>query len=467
MAKLNTKPDPAPREFTHEGAEAARINTMQALRRSVASCLLWEDGFYEDGQTIADRIKALAAQVKPAQLAALAIEAREVFNLRHVPLMLCAILAKTGAGTSLVSETIARVIQRADELSEFVAIYAQVNGVKPSAIKPKLSSQVRKGLAKAFSKFDEYALAKYNRDAAVKLKDVLFLAHPKPKDGAQDLLWKRLIAGTLATPDTWEVQLSAGKDKRETFERLIKEGKLGYFALIRNLRNMTAAGVNRELVRNAILARQGGAHRVLPFRFLAAAKEAPEFERELDQAMIANFSQLPKLPGKTIIILDVSGSMRGAMSRKSTMSLLDAGASLAAVARGQCEDAVIYATAGNDGTRIHKTKRVPARDGMALRDALARTINELGGGGIFLKPMLDFVREQEKTADRIIVITDEQDCAVSEKDKPTMATPFGTRGNYLINVASAKNGVGYGKWTHIDGFSDSSVRFIVEAEKAQ
>jgi hypothetical protein len=99
------------RKFTHEGAPAAlHLTVEQQLRRSVLSCLLWEKEFYEDDQSIADRIVALAEQAPPAMVAALAVEARTTFNLRHVPLLLIAVLAKTGAGTRLVSETIERTI---------------------------------------------------------------------------------------------------------------------------------------------------------------------------------------------------------------------------------------------------------------------------------------------------------------------------------------------------------------------
>ena len=82
-----------------------------------------------------------------------------------------------------------------------------------------------------------------HRDAEVTLRDVLFMSHAKPKDEAQAALWRRLAANELANPDTWEVQLSAGADKKETFERLIREKKLGYIALIRKLRNMEQADV--------------------------------------------------------------------------------------------------------------------------------------------------------------------------------------------------------------------------------
>lgn len=210
---------------THEGGRAVHINAEQQLRRSVLSCLLWEKEHYEDGVAIADRIKAHAAAVSPSVLAALAVEARSKFNLRHVPLYLTALLAQNARFTSLVSETIPQVIQRADELSEFLAIYAQVNGVTPDKLKPKLSNQVRKGLAAAFGRFNEYALGKYDRAGAVRLRDALFLCHAKPQDEAQAALWKRLIDGELKVPDTWEVNISAaGSDpgaKRAAWENMI------------------------------------------------------------------------------------------------------------------------------------------------------------------------------------------------------------------------------------------------------
>ena len=82
---------------------------------------------------------------------------------------------------------------------------------------------------RAFRKFNEYQLAKYNQDRAIKLRDVLFMVHAKPKNRAQGKLWKRLVEGELKVPDTWEVALSAsqGEDKKKVWTRLLKEGKLG------------------------------------------------------------------------------------------------------------------------------------------------------------------------------------------------------------------------------------------------
>src|ERR1700722_5333971 len=189
------------RPRTHEGAPAARITPEQALRRSVLSCMLWEGEFYEDGVQIAGRIGELVPQVDAAKVAALAVEAREKMKLRHAPLLLVREMARHATHRGLVAETLARVVQRADELSEFVAIY-WAGGRQP------LSAQGKKGLAAAFCKVDEYALAKYDRAGAVRLRDVLFLSHARPVDEAQASLWKRLAENQLATPDTWEGALS-------------------------------------------------------------------------------------------------------------------------------------------------------------------------------------------------------------------------------------------------------------------
>ena len=259
-------------------------------------------------------------------MAALAIEARERFNLRHAPLLLLVALTRTGAGTTLAADAITRVIQRADELTEFLAVYWR-NGRRP------LSKQTKRGLARAFGKFDAYQLAKYDRDGPIRLRDVLFLTHPKPRDEAQAALWKALAERTLPAPDTWEVALSGGADKRSTFERLLAERKLGYLALLRNLRNMDEAGVNEALVREAILARRGG-ERVLPFRYVAAARAAPRFEPWLDEALMEAVLQGPVFGGRTLVLVDVSGSMAARLSSRSDLTRMDAAAALASVIPG-------------------------------------------------------------------------------------------------------------------------------------
>src|SRR4029077_619552 len=237
---------------------------------------------------------------------------------------------------------------------EFLALYWKDK-------KQPLSKQVKRGLAWSMRRFGEYDLAKYKRDAEITLRDVLFMSHARAKDEAQAAWRKKLAANELATPDTWEVQLSAGAGKKETFERLIREKKLGYFALIRNLRNMEQAGVDVQLVREAILARKGGADKILPFRYIAPARHAKQFEPQLDVAMQAALAEMPKLTGATIVLVDNSGSMSAQLSRKSEMTRADAAAGVAIVARSVCESVRVFAFSDD-------CVEVPPRTGMALRD---------------------------------------------------------------------------------------------------
>ena len=420
---------------THEGARARHLSPELQLRRAVLACLLWERQFYEGGVEIAGRMADLVPKVAAEKVAALAIEARERMKLRHVPLLVVREMARHKTHRHLVAETLARVIQRADELAEFVAIYWK-DGRVP------MSGQVKKGLAAAFPKFDEYQLAKYNRGGPIKLRDVLFLSHAKPRDAAQAGVWKKLIWGRLATPDTWEVALSSGGDNREAWERLLAENKLGALALLRNLRNMKEAGVEEGVVLSAL--RSMKMQRVLPFRFLAAARYAPQWEEALERAMLACVAGQEKLSGKTIVLVDVSGSMTAPLSRRSEMQRTDAAYGLAVLLREIAEKVSVFSFSD-------QLVEVATRRGFALRDAI-------DGSQPHSSTMLGSAVERlnRERYDRLIVITDEQ-------AHDTVPAPKGK--GYMINVASCKNGVGYGKWTHIDGWSESVVEYVRELEQ--
>lgn len=425
---------------THEGAPASHLKPIDELRRTVLACLLFEDSFYEDGESVANRIKRLVAQCQPHEVAELAIEAREKQRLRHAPLMLVRELARDSkrAPEGQIASTLARVIQRADELSEFLALYWNGDGRKP------IAKQVKKGLAKAFTKFDEYQLAKYDRANAIKLRDVLFMVHAKPKDEGQAALWRRLVDGQLAAPDTWEVALSAGADKKETFERLIAEGKLGYMALLRNVRNMQQAGVRPETVERALM--EGAAKsKALPFRFVAAARAVPAWEPMIDQAMQAAMGSLERLPGKTAVLVDISGSMNSPLSGKSDLTRMDAACALAVLVRGVSDDVRVFSFSD-------ALVEVPPRSGMALIDAIQ---NSQFVGGTQLGAAVETVAQLAPETERLIVITDEQ-------SSDPVGGPVG-RG-YMINVATYKHGVVYGDWTRINGWSEAVVQFIQASE---
>jgi hypothetical protein len=428
--RLNVMTRPAAR--TYEGGPAVPPKTPEAeLRRAVASCLLWENQFYEDGVEIGDRIAQLVAQVDRDAVAALAVEARTKMKLRHAPLWLLAGLAKAGKGAK--ADDYAAVIQRADEMGELIAMHWK-DGKKP------LPAAMKRGIAKAFGKFDAYRLGKYNRKVAVSLKDVLRLVHPKPANDEQAAVWKNIIDGSLASPDTWEVALSGGADKKETFERLIREGNLGYLALLRNLRNMAEAGCEATLVRDAILARKG-AHNVLPFRFIAAARAAPQFEPALDEALCEQINGLPVLPGLTAVLVDVSGSMDARLSGKSDLTRMDAAAALASIIPGNVR---VF-------TFSEHLCEVPPRRGMAGVDAVVRSQPH---SSTYLGSAVQWVNANVPY-ERLIVVTDEQ-------SHDAVGGPKGL--GYMINVAAYRNGVGYGPWVRIDGFSENVLRFISEHE---
>lgn len=405
--------------------------------------MLWESEFYEDGQSIADRIGTLIPKVKAEDVALMAIEAREQMKLRHVPLLMVKHMAALDTHKGLVADTLERVIQRADELSEFLAIYQM--GRTGTKKLNKISKQVQRGLARAFTKFDEYQLAKYNRDTDVKLKDVLFLSHAKPKDQAQAELWKRLIAGELKTPDTWEVEISASKNKKTSWERLLRENKLGAMALLRNLRNFQESKVDESLVIGSLDKMK--AERVLPFRFISAAKYAPQWEAQLESAMFRCLAEADKLSGKTALVIDGSGSMFGTtVSAKSEIDRFDAACALAILLREICEN--VSVTVFSDNAFV-----IPSRRGFALRDAVKSKAEHSG-----TNTQNGILKAAESGYDRIIVVTDEQ--SHQQVSNPLV----GTRA-YMINVASYQNGIGYGKWLHVDGWSESVIDFIREFER--
>lgn len=236
--------------------------------------------------------------------------------------------------------------------------------------------------------------------------------------------------------------MAGGEDKKTVFTDLLTRNKLGYLALLRNLRGMNEAGVDNALIKQSILS--GDHSRILPFRFIAAARHAPMFERELDMKMVSALSEMDNLQGNTVLLVDVSGSMDRAISAKSDLRRIDAACGLGILLSGISKSLRVF-------TFSERIAEVPARAGMALRDAIVASQPHQGtylGQAVQAVSQLGF--------DRLIVITDEQSA-----DR----VPNPTGKGYIINVASARNGVGYGPWVHIDGMSEACIAFIREHEK--
>lgn len=451
-----------PTPKTHEGGPSVHVGAAKELRRTVMANMLFEDTFYESGIDSATRMADLIKRVSFSEAAQIAIEAREKMKLRHAPLFLVREMIRTHKGRGReMGDLIAQVIQRPDELGELLALYWK-DDPDPTKHSP-LTAQMKIGLARALNKFSEYQLAKWDKGSAdIGLKDLLFVIHARPRkvegEGAivpainkpnykrgevrrhAGSVFDKIVSGTLATPDTWEVALSEGADKKATFERLMSEHKLGAMALLRNLRNMIGAGVSEDLIRTALAEMK--AERVLPFRFITAARYAPRLEDALEQAMFKCLTEVPKLPGKTALLLDHSGSMFGAqVSKKSEIDRFDAGCALAMVLREAAERCRVFCFATS-------TVEVPPRRGFALIQAAKEC---MAAGGTALRQGVSYVYKQYPECDRLIVVTDEQ-----SMDRP--AHPQG-RG-YVINVGGYQQGISYGPWIGIDGWSESVLSYI-------
>ena len=287
-------------------------------------------------------------------------------HLRSVSLVLAAELARQHTGDSLVSRTISQVISRADEITELLAYYQMSNQRTGTKKLNRLSKQVQKGIALAFNKFDEYQFAKFNRAAEVKLRDALFLAHPKAKDAQQQDLFNKIVNNTLATPYTWETELSAlGQMAFETveqrqqaftakWEELLDSGKLGYMALLRNLRNILEANVSAAHMEKlcAYLANEKAVQnsKQLPFRYLAAYRELLTLKSSFTSMVLTALETAIKisirnvkgfgLEEKVVVACDVSGSMQHAISAKSKIQLYDIGLMLGMLLQHRCRNVI-------------------------------------------------------------------------------------------------------------------------------
>jgi len=384
--------------------------------------------FYEKETDRLERIKNLIKKCDPVFVAKLAVYARNEMHMRSVPLVLVVELAKIYSGDSLISKMITNVIQRADEITELLAYYQMANDRKDVKKLNRLSKQIQKGLANCFNKFDEYQFAKYNRDGAVKLKDALFLVHPKAKDKSQQAIFDKLVNNTLQIPYTWETELSQlGQIKfysevekqrafKQKWEELIDSGKIGYMALLRNLRNILEANVsgfhiskvcdyfsNEKSIANS---------KQLPFRFLAAYREVKALNfkftsmvlNALEDAVTISAQNIKGFDVNTSVVIacDVSGSMQQPISPKSKVLLYDIGLMLGMLMQNRCKNVV----SGMFGDRW-KIINMPKRSILANVNEYYKREGEVGyatNGHLVLE---DLINRKEIT-DKIMLFTDAQ-----------------------------------------------------------
>ncbi|MCQ2287707.1 MAG: TROVE domain-containing protein [Muribaculaceae bacterium] len=412
--------------LNHEGAEAFRMSPEMELYAAVCTMAL-QPKFYESTNEQVERIAALIRKVKPEFVARLAVYARREMNLRSIPLLLAVELARVHSGDNLVARTIEKVVMRADEIMELLMCYQWRNpqqGIKKLA---KLSHQVQSGLQRAFNKFDEYQFAKYDRDnLEVKLRDALFLVHPKAKDESQQELFNKIADKALSVPYTWETELSAlGLEKFENNEakkaafgnkwtELITSGKLGYMALLRNLRNILETGVDDNTVKqvakriaNVLEVKKA---KQFPFRYLSAYKELKKVVSTntslmlsaLEDAAVASAAGIPGFgnESRVMIACDMSGSMQCPLSGNSKVQYYEVGNMLAMLLQSRCEKVVSGIFADD-----WKVVNLPQNNVLSNTYAIGKRIGEVGYGTYGGKP-LEWIIKEKIVVDKVMFFTD-------------------------------------------------------------
>ena len=430
----------------YEGAKAFAMTPEMELYTAVVTWSL-NDSFYEKNEERLTRLRALMYNCNPEFVGKLAVYARTKMHMRSVPLVLVTELANLHSGDNLVARVTDGVIGRADEITELLACYELMNKRTGTKKLNRLSKQLQKGLSTAFNRFDEYQFAKYNRDGAIKLRDALFLVHPKAKDELQQVLFNKIVNNTLETPYTWETELSAlgqlNFDSEEAkavafctkWEELIDSGKLGYMALLRNLRNIQEAGVSyahfQKVCATLADASQVAKAKQFPFRYLAAYREliaaqaaAPvkgltkklstlllgnkgytgELLDALEKAVQASSANIKGFDHQTRVLLacDVSGSMQTPVSAKSKILLYDVGLMLAMLLQSRCKNVEV----GMFGDRW-KTIAVPRNNILGNVQEFYRREGEVGyatNGYLVIKDILS----RKVKMDKIFMFTDAQ-----------------------------------------------------------
>lgn len=283
------------------------------------------DQFYRSANDTFSQLKGLIAKCDPEFVAKAAVYARTQFGMRSISHVTASELARHISGKSWAKDFYNAVIYRPDDMMEILSYHTQTNG--------KITKAMKSGFAKAFDKFDRYSLAKYRGEGkGFKLIDVVNLVHPKAVEKNKDAI-EALVKGELKSFDTWETELSkAGQVatnedeksdlKKDVWVKLIKEKKIGYFALLRNLRNIIEQApeiINEacEMLTDINLIKKS---LVLPFRYVTAYEELNKLTdgkivrqtiMALNQAVDISISNVPKFEGETCVVLDVSSSMRG------------------------------------------------------------------------------------------------------------------------------------------------------------
>jgi hypothetical protein len=467
-----------PKTVTHEGALGVDLKTKSRLFTLGVTNMVSENTYYEDADTRDKRYRDLVAKVTksdPSWVARFIYWLRSEANMRSASLVAAAEYVRAGGPDG--RKVVASVLQRADEPGELLAYWTTNYGRKvPQPIKRGIADAITSGL------YNEYSVQKYDSAArGFRFADVIQLAHPKPREEAQNDLFKYALdrrykgsdavpaeslsmLNTSATLDkmvrefgvdrflashdpagalkaagwTWERLSSYGSFTKETWEAIIPT--MGYMALLRNLRNFEQAGVSETVMRKVRDRlrdpEQVAKSRQLPFRFYSAFRHVMNTKTKaaLEEAFEASFGNFD-FPGRTLVLVDTSGSMLSHVSGNSELQCVELGAIFGvATALSIGGDVAAFGT---------HSRPVDIRKGASALSAVKKVTSVNVGWGTNIGAA---VRANYDGHDRVIIFTDMQSHDIVEVPAPTYM--FDLRG-YGVTPYS----YGYGSRKAVDGLT--------------
>ncbi len=331
MSKFNSTVK-TPKSLTENlaGGQAFKQSSEMALVSLLLTSFV-NNQFYRDADQSLEDLKSLVKSNKNKEfIAKSAIFARDEFGMRSITHALAGELTSEVSGLEWAKSFYEKIVSRVDDMTEIMSYYLNNKTDKKN---PKFPSSMKKGFAKAFDKFDTYQLAKYKGEKKeVKLIDVVNLVHPIPNKKNEQAL-NALVMGDLKNTKTWESMLTkAGQEakseedlaqlKSDAWKQLIESKTLGYFALLRNLRNIISQAPEMVDLACEMLVDENliSKSKVLPFRFTTAYEEINKMGHNsttrkvimaLDQALNISAMNVPNFDGETLVVIDTSGSMSG------------------------------------------------------------------------------------------------------------------------------------------------------------
>ena len=335
-ARVSKITNAVPDTINKAGGKAFSLTPEYKLAFGLVSSFL-EPEFYRSRTQTVNELSDLVKKVNPLFAAKAAVYARTQYGMRSTSHLVAAEIAKNVKGAQWTKDFFNKVVYRVDDASEILAAYLARHG-KP------IPNSLKKGLALGLSKFSPYQLAKYKgENKGVKLVDLFNLVHPKPSEKNADA-FRKLIEGELVSEDTWEAEISAAgqnctseqektRKKNAAWKRLVLENKLGYFALLRNLRNLLQTGDTetiKEAAKQLVDEKAIKGSLVLPFRYMTALKELEAVSHDsngrlllsaINKALDISLSCVPVFPGETLVAVDHSGSMGNLSDPKSPASI--------------------------------------------------------------------------------------------------------------------------------------------------